>query len=209
MKIAIAGATGLTGNLCLKELIENEKITEIYAIGRRPTGIAHSKINEVKLENNKLTQKVNADAFICCLGTTIKKAGSKKAFEQIDLELPLYLAMELKSAGCKTAAVISSLGADPKSMIFYSRVKGKMESAMKEIGFESLSILRPSLIRGNRNEKRFGEDFAKVMMKLFDLILIGPMKNYQSIQAKDIAKSLVKKVIEGIPGFHIYKSGRI
>ncbi len=209
MIVAIAGATGLTGNLCLQELLQNENISEVFSIGRRPTGIKHSKLKEVLLQDNKLSDTIHADAFICCLGTTIKKAGSKPAQKAIDLDLPVYLAKELKDNGCKTAAVISSMGAKATSSIFYSRLKGQMEEAMKQMNFDSLSILRPSIIAGKRNEKRFGETVGKGVMKVIDPLLFGSAKNYRSIRATDIAKALVKCVIVQKKGAAIYLSDEV
>jgi uncharacterized protein YbjT (DUF2867 family) len=209
MKIAIAGATGLTGSLCLQELLKNERVFEIISIGRRNTGLLHPKLREVFLIDNKLSEEIQADAYICCLGTTIKKAGSKEAFKEIDLELPLYLAKELKKNGCKTAAVVSAMGAKSGSSIFYNSVKGEMENAMKEVGFESLSILRPSIIEGPRKEKRTGEKIGLAVMRFFNPILMGSLKHYKTIQASDIAKALVKSVTFKKVGNTIYLSGEI
>jgi uncharacterized protein YbjT (DUF2867 family) len=209
MKVAMAGATGLTGNPCLQELLKNENISEVFSIGRKQTGVKHPKLKEVLLQDNKLTEIIHADAYICCLGTTIKKAGSKPAQKAIDLDLPVYLAKELKNNGCKTASVISSMGANAKSSIFYSRLKGQLEEALIEINFDSLSILRPSIIDGKRNEKRFGEKVGLGIMKVFDPLLFGSMRNYRSIKAVDIAKALVKCVIIQKKGATIYLSDEI
>ena len=209
MIVAIAGATGLTGGLCLQKLLQNEQVSMVYAIGRKQTGIKHSKLKEVLLQNNKLLEVINADAFICCLGTTIKKAGSKDAFKAIDLELPVYLAKELNNNGCHTAAVISAMGSNASSFIFYNNIKGQMEKAMKKVNFTSLSILRPSIIAGQRNEKRFGEKMGLILMKIFNPLLLGPLNNYKSIKASDIAKALVKSIIIQKHGKTIYLSGEI
>lgn len=209
MIVAIAGATGLTGSLCLYELLQNENISGVIAIGRKTTGIKHFKLKEVLLVDNKISEIINANAFICCLGTTIKKAGSKEAFKAIDLELPVYLTKEFKINGCNTAAVVSAMGANPKSSIFYNNVKGQMEEALKNINFNSLSILRPSIISGPRKEKRFGEKMGLIFMTIFNPLLFGSLKHYKSIKAKDIAKALVQCVINQKTGTTIYLSGEI
>lgn len=209
MIVAIAGATGLTGSLCLQELLQNENISGVIAIGRKPTGIKHSKLKEVLLNNNKLNESVISNAFICCLGTTIKKAGTKEAFKEIDLELPVYLANKIKNNGCNTVAVVSAMGANPKSSIFYNNVKGQMEETMKEINLNSLSILRPSIISGPRKEKRFGEKMGLIFMKVINPLLLGSLENYKSIKASDIAKALVHCVIKQKAGSTIYLSGEI
>jgi len=209
MIVAIAGATGLTGNLCLFELIQNEQISKIYTIGRNQTNFLHQKLKEVVLQNNKLSEPIKADAFVCCLGTTIKKAGSKDAFKAIDMELPIYLANELKKNGCDIAAVISAMGANASSRIFYNQVKGQMEEAIKQINFNSLSILRPSLITGKRSEKRLGETIGKIIMFAINPLLIGSLKNYKSISALNIAKGLVNSVISKKAGTTIYLSDEV
>lgn len=123
MKVAIAGATGLTGSLCLQELIENKNISEIFAIGRKPTGIIHEKIKEIGLHNFQPSENITVDAFICCLGTTIKKAKSKEAFMDVDLHLPVSIAKKLQENGCKTMSVISAMGADTNSYFFTTELK--------------------------------------------------------------------------------------
>ncbi len=209
MIVAIAGATGLTGNYCLEFLLLQIKITKVIAIGRKPTGIQNPKLEEVILKDNKLTSKVVADAFICCLGTTIKKAGSKEAFKAIDFDLPIYLAQELFKNGCRTAAVISAMGADENSAFFYNQVKGKMETEMKKIGFESLSIFRPSIIDGPRKEKRFGEKVGLAVMKFLRPVFVGALKNYAPIHAKIIGRSLMAVILIKKPGTQVYTSHEI
>lgn len=209
MIVAIAGATGLTGSFCIQELLKNENISLVYSIGRKQTGIKHEKLKEVLLDNNKVSDIFNSDAFICCLGTTIKKAGTKEAFKEIDLELPVYLANKLKNYGCNTVAVVSAMGANPKSSIFYNNIKGQMEEAMKDINLNSLSILRPSIIAGSRKEKRFGEKMGLIFMTIFNPLLFGSLKHYKSIKAKDIAKALVHCVINKKEGTTIYLSEEI
>lgn len=209
MIVAIAGATGLTGNYCLEFLLLQIKVTKVISIGRKPTGIQNEKLEEVILKDNKLQSEIVADAFICCLGTTIKKAGSKKAFKEIDFELPIYLAKELLKNGCKTAVVISALGADQNSTFFYNQVKGEMEKEMEKIGFESLSIFRPSIIDGNRKEKRFGEKIGLAVMKFFSPFFLGSLKNYRPIHAKIIGRALMIAVLMQKKGTTIYLSEEI
>jgi uncharacterized protein YbjT (DUF2867 family) len=188
-------------------LLEQNNITEVYSIGRNSTGIFHPKLKEIFLKNNLLEEPIAADAFICCLGTTMKKAGSKSAFKAIDLDLPLYIASKLKDYGCRMASVISSMGADEGSVIFYSKIKGQMEKAMMDLHFESLSILRPSIIAGPREEIRTGEKIGLAVMKFIDPVL--PFKNYKYILASDIAKALVKTAVKSETGCRIYLSNDI
>jgi len=206
MIVAIAGATGLTGSYCLDFLLLQIKITKVIVIGRKSTGIKNPKLEEVILKDNQLTSKVVADAFICCLGTTIKKAGSKEAFKEIDLKLPVYLATNLHKNGCKISAVISAMGADENSAFFYNQVKGKMENAMQMIGFESLSIFRPSIIKGARKETRMAEKMGLAVMKTISPFFFGTFKNYKPIHAKIIGRSLMAVVLMRKHGTNIYLS---
>lgn len=209
MKVAIAGATGLTGSLCLQELIKNKNISEIFAIGRKPTGIINSKLKEIELKNFQSSEIITVDAFICCIGTTIKKAKSKEAFMDVDLHLPVSIAKKLQENGCKIMSVISAMGADTNSYFFYNRVKGMMEQEIKNLNFESVSILRPSLIIGHRKEKRTGEKMGIVFMKIMNPLLFGKLKNYRSIKALQISKALVNTILKNKPGYNIYLSEKI
>ena len=209
MKIAIAGATGLTGNHCLQQLLLHPQIEQVISIGRKYTGLQHKKLLEVLLVEHQLTVPVYADAFICCLGTTIKKAGSPEAFKAVDLDLPLYLAKQLQQNGCGVVSIISSMGADISSSILYTRTKGHLEEGLKKMDFQSLSILRPSIINGERSEKRFGEKAALWVMKLISPLLIGPLANYKPIKASEIAKALVYLTIQRNNGTSIYLSENI
>jgi len=204
MIIAILGATGLTGNICLHYLLNDPKITQVIAIGRRNTGVIHSKLTEIILFHNVLIEQVYADALINCLGTTIKKAGSEKAFQSIDFELPVSIARELFKQGCTCAATISAVGADVSSSFLYTRTKGRLEAQMQDIGFESLSIIRPSFILGSRSEKRAGEIFALTILKLVSPLLLGPLSRYKPMDAADIAKALLLSVLQCKPGKRIF-----
>ncbi len=209
MKVAIAGATGLTGNLCLQKLLLHPEIEQVISIGRKYTGLQHKKLLEVLLVKYKLPVPVFADAFICCLGTTIKKAGSTEAFKAVDLDLPLYLAKQLQEHGCTVVSIISSMGADISSSFLYTRTKGQLEEELKKMGFQSLSILRPSIIDGERKEKRFGEKAALLVMKLISPLLIGSLANYKPIKASEIAQALVNLTLERKNGNTVYLSKTI
>ncbi len=209
MKVAIAGATGLTGSLCLELLLADLRISEIFSIGRRKSGLSHPKLQEIILSNGELDIDLSVDAFICCLGTTIKKAGSQENFKKVDHELPLKLAEKLRANGCHSAAVVSALGADSDSSFFYNRVKGMMEEDMKKIGFESLTILRPSLIKGKRKEVRPGEKSAELLLRLASPFLIGPLRNWKTTEAADIAQALVTLSTNPKKGILIFSSQEI
>lgn len=209
MIVAIAGASGLTGSLTLDLLLSESRVTKIYSIGRRKTGISHPKLHEIMLENGELAVDLSVEAFICCLGTTIKKAGSQEKFREVDHDLPLKLAVKLKNNGCRSAAVVSALGADAHSRFFYNKVKGEMEEDLKKIGFKTLTILRPSLIRGDRKETRPGEKSAEIILNIVSPLLIGPLKQWKATEATDIAQALLTSSINQKEGIFIFSSQEI
>ena len=214
MNIVIAGASGLTGSACLKLLVDEPRITRIVSIGRRPGNLKSERLEEILLTPDghfppDRASTLRADAFIGCLGTTIRDAGSKRAFRAVDFDLMLELARLARAAGARTAAVVSALGADAKSLIFYSRVKGETEDALAALGFESLTFLRPSVIDGKRARPRFGEGFALAALRAVGPVLGGPLENFAAVPAERIAAELVSAVICSDPGRRIVASAEI
>ncbi len=209
MIVAIAGATGLTGQIALDLLLADADVSQVVAIGRRPTGRSHPKLKELLLVEGCLVEPPRVDAFLCCLGTTIRQAGSQAAFEKVDLDLPLTLARQLHAQGCGTAAVVSAMGADEKSAIFYNRTKGRMEAGLREIGFRSLTILRPSLIDGKRAEARSGEVVGLAVMKLVSKFFVGSLRHYRAIRAETISWALVEAAKAARVGTAVVRSGDI
>ncbi len=207
MIIAIAGATGLTGGFALERLLAHPQVQGVVALGRRSTGKLHPKLSEVSLDAD--AAEVRADGWICCLGTTLRKAGSREAFREIDLELPLRLARLLHRQGCARAAIVSAIGADAESPFFYNRVKGEMEKGMEQVGFTQLSLLRPSVILGQRPESRPLERFAGRALRIASPLLGGPLRHFAPVEADAIAKRLVQEITESVPGVHRVPSGEI
>ena len=188
------GATGLIGNLLLDELIQSDEYAEIKIFVRQPIEISHEKIKEFAVDFSNLDSFLNhvsGDDIFICLGTTIKKAGSIKKMEEIDRDLPAKLASAAIANGVKRIAVVSSLGADPRSNNYYLRIKGEMEQEILKLKFQNTAILRPSMLLGERKEKRAGETAGKFVMTVFNPILIGKMKKYRAIHGRDVAKAMV------------------
>jgi len=207
MKTALLlGASGLTGNLLLEQLLDSNYYEKIIVYVRKPLSINHPKLQQQTVDFENLTTAVDADDIFCCLGTTIKKAGSKEAFEKVDFEYPLQIAQLQKQAGTKNCFVITAMGSKKTSAIFYNRVKGKLEEALQNLGFSSLYIFRPSLIVGNRTEKRLGEKLGIAIFNIANFIL---PKNYQSVKAKAIAESMLHFAKNAVDGNHVILSGRI
>lgn len=189
----IAGATGLTGNELVKVLLEDPAYDKVKVLVRRPLDLDHPKLEQIKTDYYRLEEYADhfkVDDVFCCLGTTIKKAGSQNAFRRVDYDYPVALGKLAKSAGAKRFLVISAMGADARSNIFYSRVKGQMEEALKKMEFPALHIFQPSLLLGKRDEFRLGEKAASVLAPAISPLLRGKMKKYKPIEAKQVAKAM-------------------
>jgi len=196
--ITIIGASGLIGNEVLQLAMENKEIERITIFVRKSLHLNNPKLIEVitDFKNlNDLETKINGDALICCLGTTRKKTPNLEEYKKIDFDLTINLAQIAKKQNIEQVHLISAIGADSKSKIFYNRLKGETEVAVINIGFPQTIIYRPSLLIGKRNEYRFGELLAQKLSPIFDLLLIGSLKKYHSISASDIAKTIVNRVL--------------
>ena len=189
----LVGATGLVGGHVLALLLDDPHWSHVTALARRPTEMRHAKLDWRVVDFNRPETFGDlggiGDVF-CALGTTIKKAGSKDAFRQVDMGHSLSVAREARRQGAEQFAVVSALGADPKSSIFYSRVKGELEEALKTLGYPRLVVVRPSLLLGERQESRPGEKVGAVVMRALGWLMIGPLVKYRAVAASDVARAL-------------------
>lgn len=204
----ILGATGLTGNLLLNRLAADERYTTIKLFSRRATGISSPKIKEFivdLLQLEALRNDFTADEVFCCIGTTSAKTGDRAIYKAIDFGIPSAAAKLAKENNIPTFLVMSSLGANPKSNIFYSRTKGEMEQAVLNQKIPNTYILRPSLILGERDENRMGEKIGGVLFKLTSVFLIGRLKKYRAIEADCIASAMIS-LAKLKPGMQIVHS---
>lgn len=206
MRALVAGSTGLVGSELLRQLETTPAFEEITALTRRPVeSTAGGKIHQLLIEYDRLEDHPSAlavDCIFCALGTTIRQAGSQTAFRRVDYDYPLALAKLGASQGARHFLLVSALGADPASRIFYNRVKGEVEAAISRLPLRSISIFRPSLLLGPRREFRLGEAIAK------RLGFLMPGK-YQPIQARDVAAAMVRSAIEDAPGVRIIESAEM
>jgi uncharacterized protein YbjT (DUF2867 family) len=209
MKTAlIAGATGLVGSFLLHELLENDNYSGVKILVRKKMDLKHPKLTQVIFDyNNPEESAIKADDVFCCLGTTIKKAGSKEAFEKVDYEYPLQIAKLAHQNGSKTFHLVTAIGASEKSMFFYSKVKGRIENEVKKIPYASLVIYRPSMLLGPRNEVRTGEEIAKVFMNVFGFLF---PRNTKAVHASQVARAMVHHANAGFSeGIHVILSGQM
>ncbi|WP_375200002.1 oxidoreductase [Bacillus sp. RS11] len=189
----VVGATGLTGTSLVKQLCENDEYVSVTVIARRELAFTHPKL-EVKIRNFDTLEEKDielAQEVYCCLGTTIKKAGSREEFEKVDFEYPLTIASLAKKRGIPHMLVITAMGANENSPFYYNRVKGKLEHDLMEIGLQRLSIIRPSLLVGEREEVRLGEKVGEQVLKFVKPLLVGPLKRSRSIEASQVAKAMI------------------
>jgi uncharacterized protein YbjT (DUF2867 family) len=212
MKTALlAGGSGLVGGYLVDQLLSDARYRRVIAIGRRPLSSAHAsnaKLQDVQLDLKDLRDapaEAQVDDVFCALGTTIKKAGSAKAFREVDFHFVLNAARWGLERGAKRLFVVSALGADPRSRIFYSRVKGEMEQALTMLTFEAVHVFRPSLILGHRRESRPAERMMQIAAPLLRPLLLGPLRPYQPVEAGRIAQAMVREAAGDKSGFFFYE----
>jgi uncharacterized protein YbjT (DUF2867 family) len=207
MKTAlVAGSTGLIGSQLLQLLLNDNYYDVVKAISRKPLGFTHPKLESIVLDFDRLTEhkdKLKADDVFCCLGTTIKKVKTKEKFLKVDFDYPVELARLTRKGGAEQYLLVSALGADKKSKIFYNQVKGEVEAAISGIDFKSHHIFRPSLLMGDRKENRSGEEAGKVFFKYFGFLV---PKKYKGIESIKVARAMQKIASQRLQGLHIHES---
>jgi len=190
----ILGATGLTGSMLLAQLIKDKRYKKIILFSRKelknmPTKVTQHVGSLLELENFK--KDFIGDEVFCCIGTTSKKTPDKKLYKAIDYGIPVTASKLAKENRINTFLVISALGANANSCIFYNKTKGKMEQDVLKQNIPNTYILQPSIIAGNRKENRNAEKLGLGVFKLFQPLLIGKLKKYRLIEAEDIAKAML------------------
>jgi len=204
--VLIAGPTGLIGKQLLQLLLEDPHYVKVKAISRKPIDIQNSKLENIVLDFDKLADHaaaLKADDVFCCLGTTIRIAKTKEAFRKVDFEYPLALAQVSKSQGASQYLLVSALGANKNSGIFYNKVKGEIEDAISHVLFRCTHIFRPSLLLGNRTEQRAGEGAATAFFKIFGFLI--PAK-YKAIDSGKVARAMLTFAKQHDPGFYFHES---
>lgn len=212
-KALVVGATGLIGGGCVQALLENDNYCEVIVVVRRPLAFFHSKLTTVVTPLEDLQADladIEVDDVFCCLGTTIKKAGSQEAFKAVDYTLVVDIARIMKKRGAQQFVVISSIGADENSKVFYSKTKGQMEKALVSMKYLHLHIVRPSLLLGSRQEFRFGEHLAGFISPVIKPLLRGRLKKYRPIKAQTVASFMAGLAVkEPLKTINIYESNDI
>jgi uncharacterized protein YbjT (DUF2867 family) len=205
----VAGASGLVGSALVSQLLLSSQYSQVVILVRSRINLEHPKLIQLvvdfdQIENLTLNFKVD-DAF-CTLGTTISKAGSKAAFFKVDHDYVCSFAKKVLELGATGFYVVSSMGANPSSSIFYNKVKGITEEDLKKVGIHRLAILRPSLLLGPRTEKRTGEKFASWIMKALDFMI--PSK-YKAIHVNKVAGKMIEVALQEEQGIFILESDKL
>ena len=215
-KAVLLGATGLVGRRVLERLLASPAYERVTVVSRRALPARD------KLTQDKLTQVVlddlaamdgepfeGADDVFCALGTTIRQAGTQARFREVDYEYPVAAARLAAAAGAQRYVLVSSMGADPSSKIFYSRVKGETEAAVRASGVPMISIVRPSLLLGEREQFRLGERIGVWVARPLMFAFAGPLRKYRPIEADDVAAVMVRVAQMFLPGTHVYENDQL
>jgi len=208
----VAGSTGLVGKQLVEILESSREYEAVVALVRKGSNFIHDRVFTVEVDFDhleKYASDLKAEDVFCCLGTTMKKAGSKENFYKVDYEYPLKLARIAEQNNSDKFNIISATGADSTSAFYYSRVKGDIEKAISELNIPTINIFRPSLLIGNRDEKRKGEEIGAVVAKILNPVLIGRFRKYRAIEALMVARAMLNVNQKPAEGIHIFESNRI
>lgn len=204
----VVGGTGVIGRELLKALCADPQFTTVHSLGRRaplfegaaPDKLRHHAVDFAHLDAGTWP---HADVLFCCLGTTIRQAGSRSGFAQVDHDFVVQAAQCARQARTAQLMLVSAMGADPSSRIFYNRIKGQVEQAVAGLGFQSVGIFRPSLLRAARTEFRPGERIALHLMRVGDYLV---PKKYRSLQAAAVARAMIQQAKSKTRGVQIIES---
>lgn len=224
--VLIAGATGLVGREAVLACLLDEGVTEVRALVRRPVTLdallgplAHeqpgltpsqrARFRAVQADFQRLDREPQAfqvDTVVCALGTTIRQAGSQQAFRQVDFDAPLQIAQLAHAQGAKRFLLVSALGASSSSRVFYNRVKGELEDAISDIGFEQFVIARPSLLEGDRPESRPGEHIGLMVAGVLGFLI---PQSHRPVHVRQVARALLREAREAASGRRVLTNAQM
>jgi uncharacterized protein YbjT (DUF2867 family) len=205
----VLGATGLIGGHCLQILLRDEAYDQVIALVRKPLSLSHSKLECRVIDFEALEQhaaQARGQDVFCCLGTTIKQAGSQAAFRKVDFEYPYRAAQLAVSNAAEQFLLVSALGANARSFLFYNRVKGEVEAAISALPLRTIHIVQPSLLLGERQKTRRGEKIGEYLFKFTAPLWLGPLRKYRPIAASAVAAAMVHLAKQNQTGIHKHES---
>ncbi len=208
----LVGATGLVGGHCLRQLLADDAWSQVVVLARRRLAASHPKLVARLVDFDRLGQLSGfprvTDVF-CALGTTIAKAGSQPEFHKVDFTYVVETARLAAVSGARQFLLVSALGADRSSNIFYSRVKGETEEAVRKLPLAGIQIFRPSILAGERSESRPFERVGLAAFSAVSFAMVGPLRRYRPVAADDVARAMLDVARREIPGVNVYDSDRI
>ena len=208
----LVGATGLVGGHCLRLLLADDAWGQVFVLARRRIPASHPKLVARLVDFDRLGQLSGfprATDVFCALGTTIARAGSRPEFHKVDFTYVAETARLAAVSGARQFLLVSALGADPASNIFYSRVKGEAEDSVRKLPFAGIQIFRPSLLSGERTETRPFERVAVSIFSALSFAAVGPLRRYRPVAAADVARAMLEVARRAPPGVHVYDSDEI
>lgn len=208
----VLGATGLVGSSLLRILLDSPLYDKVTTFVRRPLDILHPKLETHIIDfddPDTYASSVMGDDLYCCLGTTMRKAGSREAFRKVDYEYPVRFAEIARRNDVKQYLLVSSIGADSDSSVFYLRTKGECEESVWRSGIPSVSVFRPASLTGNREEFRLGEKVSLALLRIFSFALAGKLAKYRPIEASRVAQTMYEVAQMPHAGNVIFESDEI
>ena len=211
-KAVLLGASGLIGESLLEQLLSDIHYKEVLAVGRKKLERQHPKLKQLVVDFDKLNDyasEIHGDVIFCCLGTTKSKTPDQVQYKKIDYQYPLNAAAIAQINGIEQYHLVSALGANPSSSIFYTKTKGEVERDLKALPFKSIHIYQPSLLVGERKENRNMEGMMTVVMQVLNPLLFSGLRKYRSIKIEKVARAMLKKSLEDATGTFVYPSDKI
>jgi uncharacterized protein YbjT (DUF2867 family) len=193
-------------------LLRDADYSRVVTLGRRRLGVEHPKLDQEIVDFTCLqdfASVIQAQDIFSCMGTTIRKAGTKDAFRRVDFTYQYEVARIAALNGAEQLLLVSSLGAEARSRIFYNRVKGELEEAVSGLGFRGIQIFRPSLLLGERAEFRLAERVAELPMRYVSFLMVGPLRKYRPVHARTVAAAMCRVAKEQRASIHVFESDQI
>lgn len=211
-KAILAGASGAIGSSLLQQLLDSSDYSEVLVLVRKNLDVEHPKLKQLVLDFSKMgqhTAEITGDVVFCCLGTTKSQTPDQQEYRKIDYQYPLDLASITQGNGAESYHLVSSIGANKDSSVFYTRTKGEVERDLKLVPFKNIHIYQPSMLVADRGGKRAAEGIGKIIMQIVNPFLWGKLKKYRSIKVEVVAKAMLKNSLDDTRGIFVHESDQI